>query len=158
MVLSRIKCLAAFSGFFQPKKLFDFCIKVVTKTMGKQGSSPGESLPMDKNQQPVILRPNCALTTSNLDVFWRSLHGAINDEFSREILVDLQQVEFIDSAAAVVLSQGTKLAESHGKRLGCCGINSQVRMVLELTQMEQFVRIFKDEAAFLTQTSQLLAA
>ncbi len=158
MVLSQIKCLATFSGFAQSKKLFDFCIKVVTKTMGKQGSSPGESLPMDMNQQAVILRPNSALVAPNLDGFWRSLHRAINDELSQEILVDLQQVEFIDSAAAVVLSQGTKLAEAHGKRLGCCGINSQVRMVLELTQMEQFVRIFENEAAFFTQTSQLFAA
>lgn len=113
---------------------------------------------MDINQQAVILRPNYTLATPNLETFWRSLHRAINDELSQEILVDLQQVEFIDSAAAVVLSQGTKLAEAHGKRLGCCGINSQVRMVLELTQMEQFVRIFENEAAFFTQTSQLFAA
>ncbi|MBV5261810.1 STAS domain-containing protein [Synechococcus moorigangaii CMS01] len=113
---------------------------------------------MDKNQQTIILRPNYALTATNLKDFWRSLQTAIHHEFQQEILIDLQQVEFIDSAAAAVLSQGTTLAESYGKRLGCCGVNSQVRMVLELTQMEQFVHIFEGEAEFFNQATRSLAA
>ncbi|MEB3226305.1 MAG: STAS domain-containing protein [Synechococcus sp.] len=113
---------------------------------------------MDKQRQTVILRPNHALTANNLKDFWRSLHGAIHHEIQADILVDLEQVEFIDSTAAAILSQGTKLAESYGKCLGCCGVNSQVRMVLELTQMEQFVRIFDSETEFFAQVTQLLAA
>ncbi|WP_024545339.1 STAS domain-containing protein [Picosynechococcus sp. NKBG15041c] len=113
---------------------------------------------MEMSRRTVVLRPSHALTAENFEDFWRSLHGAIHDGETTEILVDLHQVEFIDSAVAVVLGQGAKLAEAHGKRLGCFGGNYQVRMVLEVTGMEQFVTIFGDESEFFGDIAPLMAA
>lgn len=113
---------------------------------------------MNTHQRPLVLCPNMSLNASNISTFRRSLHEAIHTERNENILLDLRQVDLIDSAAVVTLIQSTKLANANGKRLGLCGLNSQVKMVLELTQMDRFVRIFANEAEFMGETMQLMAA
>ena len=65
--------------------------------------------------------------------------------------------ELIDSSAVVTLVKATRSAQSEGKGLGLCHVNSQVRMILELTQMDRFVQMYKSETEF-RQQHQMMAA
>lgn len=113
---------------------------------------------MNTNRRLVTLYPVDSLNAANVDGLRRSLNEAIQSQMNHDILLDLGQVDLVDSAAVVTLVQATKSANLHGKRLGLCNVNFQVRMVLELTQMDRFLRVFANEAEFVGAVAELMAA
>ena len=86
--------------------------------------------------------PQTPLTAANAVEFTQGVNVIIEREEIEKVLINLQGVELIDSAAAVALVRVTRAARSQGKDLGLCGVNAQVRMVLELTQLDRFVHIY----------------
>ncbi len=76
------------------------------------------------------------------------------------ILVDLQQVTFVDSSGLGGLVSAFKKVRDAKGRLALCSVNAQARMVLELTRTDQLFEIFPDQAAFeqSLQTSELSQA
>ncbi|MGB2924775.1 MAG: STAS domain-containing protein [Limnothrix sp.] len=113
---------------------------------------------MTFNQQFSTLYPQHSLNAGNVSELRQSLAAAINNSQAPEILVNLENVELIDSAAMVALAQATRLAQNKGKYLGLCCANSQISMVLELTQLERFVNVFTTESEFFGRNYQLMAA
>lgn len=57
-------------------------------------------------------------------------------------IMDLAQVDFMDSAGLVSLVQGLKVARQSGCRLVICNVQAPVRLVLELTQLDSVFEIF----------------
>jgi anti-sigma B factor antagonist len=64
------------------------------------------------------------------------------------IVIDLSQVDFIDSTALATLIQGSKLARTHHGNIRLSGLRPSVRMVLELTRLDKVFEIYlnKEEA------------
>lgn len=57
-------------------------------------------------------------------------------------IMDLAQVDFMDSAGLVSLVQGLKVARQSGCRLVLCNVQPPVRLILELTQLDSVFEIF----------------
>lgn len=57
------------------------------------------------------------------------------------VLVDFKQVEFISSPALMTLVVAFKRVREANKSLLLCSINEQVRMLLELTGMDQVFEV-----------------
>jgi anti-anti-sigma factor len=79
--------------------------------------------------------------------------GTILAEKPRDILIDCQGIDFMDSSGFGALVSVLKRVREQGKQLFLCGLNSQVRIVLELTGTERVFSIFPDSeacVAFLT--------
>ena len=66
------------------------------------------------------------------------------------IVIDLTNVNFIDSTALAILMQGIKRAREMKGDMYLCGLQAPVRMVLELTRLDNIFEIFpsKDKAIF----------
>jgi anti-sigma B factor antagonist len=64
------------------------------------------------------------------------------------IVIDLSQVDFIDSTALATLIQGSKQARTNQGNICLSGLRPSVRMVLELTRLDQVFEIYnkKEEA------------
>lgn len=65
------------------------------------------------------------------------------------ILVDLQNVEFVDSSglgALVAAMQSVKLV---GGKFYICSINEQIQMLFELTKMERIFQIYLNQNEFI---------
>ena len=73
---------------------------------------------------------------------------SLNSSSSRRIIVDLAQVNFIDSAALATLVQGLKLCRKVDRHLYLCGLQPQVSVIFEITRLNQAFEIFasRDEA------------
>ncbi len=67
---------------------------------------------------------------------------------SQVVLLDCAAVEFMDSSGLGALVMALKQAKAGGGRLVLCQINDQIKMLLELTDMESVFEIFADRNAF----------
>lgn len=61
------------------------------------------------------------------------------------IIVDLTEVDFIDSTALATLVQGMKWARENNGDIRLSGLQRPVRMVLELTRLDKVFEIFPDK-------------
>ncbi len=68
------------------------------------------------------------------------------------VLIDLQDVTFIDSSGLGALVAMMKMVQTAGGKLFVCSINEQVRMLFELTRMEKVFERFADQDEFNRQT------
>lgn len=73
-------------------------------------------------------------------------------------VIDLSEVDFMDSSGLVPLIQGLTSARESGCRLVLCNVQAPVRLILELTQLDSVFEIFDTyEDIFTTTNEQDLA-
>ena len=65
-------------------------------------------------------------------------------------VIDLAQVDFMDSSGLVALVTGLKAARESGCRLVLCNVQPPVRLIFELTQLDSVFEIFESYEAVLT--------
>jgi anti-sigma B factor antagonist len=64
---------------------------------------------------------------------------------ARTIILDLSDVNFVDSSALAVMVRGMKRCREHGGELLLCGLRQPVRIIFELTRMDKAFRIYDNE-------------
>ncbi len=62
------------------------------------------------------------------------------------LIIDLTQVEYLDSSAMGVLFQVQKKMHAYGGALYLAGINATIEMVFKLTKSDQHFTVFPDAA------------
>ena len=65
------------------------------------------------------------------------------------VLLDLENVTFIDSSGLGALISAQRIARMANCKLFICSINNQVQMLFELNRMERLFEIFADRDEFL---------
>lgn len=63
------------------------------------------------------------------------------------LIVNLEQVEFMNSSGLVSLAKALKNARSSGCRLVLCNLQPSVKLIFELTQLDSVFEIFDTYAA-----------
>jgi anti-sigma B factor antagonist len=63
------------------------------------------------------------------------------------IILNLADVNFVDSSALAVMVRGMKRCREQNGELILCGLRQPVRIIFELTRMDRAFRIYDDEAA-----------
>ncbi|WP_199248542.1 STAS domain-containing protein [[Phormidium] sp. ETS-05] len=94
-----------------------------------------------------VVRPNGILDGTQA-IQLRQEIGQRLDKKAEIILIDLQEVTFIDSSGLGALVSALKMVRTRGGKLFICSINDQVRMLFELTSMDRVFKVYKDESAF----------
>jgi anti-sigma B factor antagonist len=64
---------------------------------------------------------------------------------ARFIILDLSDVNFVDSSALAVMVRGMKRCRERNGELLLCGLRQPVRIIFELTRMDRAFRIYDDE-------------
>lgn len=70
------------------------------------------------------------------------------------VLIDLKDVNFIDSSGLGALVASMQAVKQVNGKLFICSVNAQVRMIFELTKMDRILQIFPTRDEF---NSQVLA-
>ncbi|HBL57240.1 MAG TPA: anti-anti-sigma factor [Cyanobacteria bacterium UBA8803] len=102
------------------------------------------------NPEWEIIELSGSLNVSNAIEFQRQLTKGILSEQHPALLVDMQQVESIDSAGLIALVSAFRLAQQRKQRLSLCSIAPSIRIVFELTQLDQAFEIFDNRETFAT--------
>lgn len=96
----------------------------------------------------TVVSPCGTINAANALEFERDLTKALTEDESSILLVDLEQVESLDSAGLMALVSALKLAQNLGKRFSLCCVSPQERIIFELTQLDMVFEIFENKAAF----------
>lgn len=95
----------------------------------------------------TVVRPQGTLNASNAVDFQRQIITAVAQEKQSVFVVDMEQVESLDSAGLMALVSGLRLAQALDQRFSLCCVCGSIRMVLELTQLDQVFEVFESVAA-----------
>ena len=87
------------------------------------------------------------------------LDGIKGNELRREVseiiakgtdvlLIDLKDVNFINSSGLGSLVSSMQIVRDVNAKLFVCSINDQVRMLFELTKMDKIFKVYKDKEDF----------
>jgi anti-anti-sigma factor len=94
-----------------------------------------------------ILEPAGILDSTKAEEFRQTVDQLLQDG-AEVILIDLKNISFIDSSGLGTLVVLLKKVRSLDRKLCICSINDQVRMLFELTNMDQVFDVYNDRAAF----------
>lgn len=95
--------------------------------------------------------PCAVITTAQLHMYFipdlkEKLLAMVGNE-PDNLIIDLSEVEYLDSSAMGVLFQVQKKMQAYGGALYLVGINATIEMVFRLTKSDQHFAVFKDAAA-----------
>ena len=96
----------------------------------------------------TTFRPEGFLSAANASEFLERLTVEVTSSVDSALLVNMEAVEFMDSAGLMALIKAFKLSESLGRRFGICSLAPSVRIMFELTQLDKAFEIFEDCNAF----------
>jgi anti-sigma B factor antagonist len=99
------------------------------------------------NSTMTVIRPSGVLDNTKAGQFRNEIDEMIRGGADR-ILVDLKEVTFMDSSGLGALVIAMKAIQSAGGNLSICSINEQVKILFDLTSMDQVFEIFDDQEAF----------
>ena len=96
----------------------------------------------------TAFQPQGYLSAANAEDFLDRLTLEVKTSSHSALLVDMEKVEFIDSAALMALIKAFRLAESLGQRFVLSSLAPSVRMMFELTQLDNAFEIFENKESF----------
>lgn len=85
----------------------------------------------------TVVQPCGFLNAANAHAFQAQLSEQIESDASTGLMVDMSRVESLDSAGLVSLISGLRLARTLSKRFCLCSVPPSIRIVFELTQLDQ---------------------
>ena len=99
------------------------------------------------NSQLTVIQPSGHVNAANAVEFQQQLTTAVSSG-ERPVLVDMHRVESIDSAGLMALVSAFRLAQSRKQRFGLCCLAPSIRIIFELTQLDEAFEIFESRDAF----------
>ncbi|WP_416665790.1 STAS domain-containing protein [Egbenema bharatensis] len=93
--------------------------------------------------QMKVFQPSGHINAENAAVLKQQLAETVSSLENASLLVDMSQVDSLDSEGLMVLISTMTLAQRLNKQFGLCGISPSVRIVLELTQLDRVFQIFE---------------
>ena len=91
-------------------------------------------------QASVFTVSTSAIDAGNCADFKRDMNAVIEDK--AQVVLNLENVDFVDSAGLGSIVWGLKQLNNFGGDLRLCGINPAVRTLFELVRMHKLVRVF----------------
>lgn len=101
-----------------------------------------------RDLQITIIQPSGHLNASNAVEFQLQLTAAMMSEEHSVLLVDMHQVESLDSAGLMALVSALSLAQRLQCRFTLCCVAPSIRIIFELTQLDKAFEIFDSRDAF----------
>lgn len=98
--------------------------------------------------QITIVQPRGHVNAANAVELQKLLKSAVSTHRSTILLVDMGQVESLDSAGLMALVEGFSLARHFGKRLSLCSVKPTIGMIFELTRLDGVFEIFDSPGTF----------
>lgn len=101
-----------------------------------------------------VIRLNGVLDSACGNQLRREISDLVEAE-QINILIDCKEVDFIDSSGLSCLIMSLKKAREVGGNLGLSNVNGQVKLLLELTAMNNVLQVFDSPVVFSQRVSDM---
>ena len=101
-------------------------------------------LQLHSSQDITVLTVTGSIDTYTVQALHQQLDLATATK-SVKLVVNLAEVDFMDSSGLAALVQGMKKCRDRGGDLHLCNLQQPVRMILELTRLDKALEIFPSE-------------
>jgi len=89
----------------------------------------------------TVIRPSGHFNAANAADFQQYLTTEVTQASHDCVVIDLEQVESMDSAGLMALVHGLRVAQSLGKSFNLCSVAPSIRIIFELTQLDSVFEI-----------------
>lgn len=97
----------------------------------------------------TVIKPHGSFNASNgVEFKHQMIANVVRKHYNKIVLVDLEQVESLDSAGLMALVYGLKLAQSLNRRFSLCSVSPSIKIIFELTQLDRVFEMFESREAF----------
>ncbi|VEP16610.1 Anti-sigma factor antagonist [Hyella patelloides LEGE 07179] len=103
------------------------------------------------NREFATFQPQGYLSAANAKEFLQQLTEAVETSNNPSILIDMKEVEFMDSAGLMALIEGFRFAQEMKRNVSICSVAPSVRMLFELTQLDNVFNIFDSQDSFVAE-------
>lgn len=100
------------------------------------------------NEKINTFCPQGYLSADNADHFSQELQAAVETSKRSPLLVNMENVEFIDSAGLMALIEAFRFAKDLDCNMSICSVAAPVKMVFELTQLDNVFSIFDSQDSY----------
>ena len=90
-----------------------------------------------------VVQPSGLLDGINASLFREEINECIANN-AEIIIVDFQNVTFMDSSGLGALVKSLETVKTAGGRIFLCSMNEQIQMMFELTSMDRVFQIFSN--------------
>lgn len=97
---------------------------------------------VDKQDKLVVLELQEAKLNSLTAPKLKSELVMLKDEGFRNIVIDLNQVDFVDSSGLSSILVGNRICKESGGTFVICGLREQVQKLIRISQLENILNIF----------------
>lgn len=102
------------------------------------------------NQKFATLEPEGYISAANSNEFLQQLIDAVKSSKDSSLLIDMKKVEFMDSAGLMALIEAFRVAKEMENNFSICSVAPPVKMLFELTQLDNVFDIFENKDSFAT--------
>ncbi|HEY9644881.1 MAG TPA: STAS domain-containing protein [Chroococcidiopsis sp.] len=95
-----------------------------------------------------VVKPSGHINAANAADFQQELTSVLSSRQASTVLVDMAQVESLDSAGLMALVAALTTAQQMGLRFALCGISPSIRIIFEVTQLDRAFEIFAECSSF----------
>lgn len=96
----------------------------------------------------TVVQPQGHLNAANATEFRSELTAAVAANPNAVVLVDMEQLDSMDSAGLMALVSAFNLAQRQNQRFSLCSLSPSIRIIFELTQLNRVFEIFESKSAF----------
>ena len=96
----------------------------------------------------TTFQPTGYVSAANAEEFLNELTNVIKERSNSILLVDMKEIEFMDSAGLMALIKSFRLSQSLNRRFSICSVAPSVRIVFEVTQLDKVFEIFDSKKDF----------
>jgi anti-sigma B factor antagonist len=106
-----------------------------------------------QERQVILFKPQGSINLEGGKALSEQM-GTIQPHCNQLWVIDLAEVDFMDSSGLVPLVKGLMSARQSGCRLVLCNVQPQVKLILELTQLDSVFEIFPNYEDIVSDTSE----
>lgn len=103
-----------------------------------------KNFPATLQPLPITLQPSGAINAANATAFQNELLATLSADSTTSLVIDMSQVDSLDSAGLIALVSALRKARSLDKSLALYAIPPAIRIMLELTQLDRAFNIVDD--------------
>lgn len=98
----------------------------------------------------TVIQPSGHISAENATTLKHQLAEVVSSQECSSLLVDMSQVESLDSAGLMVFVSTLTLTQQLNKQFRLVNISPSVRIVFELTQLDQVFEVIDSYSVFST--------